>query len=387
MRSIICACLLSLLSMTYGSLVHAQADTVKYKERAAAISQEVWGWKQPAFSNYKLPPAYAGESSVILARRAMIEADSRKKMDWGWGGPRRSFYYNSTVRELVKINDKASLEEYSQLNYQQFKKLNGWVSGTATSFVGARIIQTGWLDPTGQPRRIEVVLRTDKNDLQRKLAIGDLQVGDLLDYYVRVEEYSVALREPEKLIFVFGDDHPILDYSIHCNIGDKYAVEYRSMNKGPEARQTTNADKDLILDLDIKNIAAVPTGLWMSTLRELPAFRINVLAGDKETTGRSKGDVIKDVPLPDVIRRSAPMGDPYLSAVVDQQVMKIVREYDKHFHKLPKDSLAYLIYYAFRFNLYYNQVENDLEVGEDRNHMSMKTDLYLTLSEQYPGEF
>jgi hypothetical protein len=367
---------LTLLAIVAGHFVYAQADIVKYKERAAAVNQEVWGWKVPAFANHVVPAEYAGESSVILARRAVIEADSKKKMDWAALGTHRDFYYNSTVRELVKINDKVSLEEYSQLNFRQFKKLNGWISGTATTFVGARIIK-----PDGSVRQISidesVLLKSDKNDLQRKLAISDLQVGDLLDYYVRVEEFSIALREPERLIFVFGDDHPILHYSIHCEIGDKYAVEYRSMNNAPDAKQTTNDDKDLVLDMELHNIPAAPTGLWMSSLRELPAFRINVLAGGRQVTGRSNGTVIKDAPLSDVIKRYSMAINTYAAFYVKETVAKILWEYDKHYSRLPKDSLAHLICYAYRFNMYYDRLDNGLEVGEVRNHMEPGVTFYL----------
>jgi hypothetical protein len=377
MRPKIYAILLMALSMGSACCLWAQADTLKYKERAAAVNQEVWGWKVPAFSNHKIPAEYANESSVVLARRAVIEADSKKKMSWVTLGPLRNYYYNSTVREMVKINDKASLTEYAELSFRQFKKLNSWLTSTTTTFVGARIIK-----PDGSIRTVSidesVLLKTGKNDLERKLAISDLQVGDILDYYVRVEEYSVAFRAPERLTFIFGDEHPILDYSIHCNIGDKYAVEYHSMNNAPVARETANEDKDLILDMDLLNIPAVPTGLWMSSLRELPGFRINILAGGKSATGRSNGSVVKDVPLSDVIHRTVSFGDPYLAALVQQQVTKIIHEADKHFYKISKDSLAYLVYYAYRFNLYYNQVDNDLVVGEERNHMEMKTDLYLS---------
>lgn len=375
------AAILLLLLTGYGHSLFAQADTTKYKERWAAVNQEIWGWKLPAFANHKVPAEYANESSVILARHATIEADSKKKMSWAMLAARRNWYYNSTVRELVKINDKAALDEYSQLNFRQFKKLNRWISATATTFVGARIIK-----PDGTVRNVSidesVVLRTDKNDLERKLAIGDLQVGDLLDYYVRTEEFSLDQREPERLIFVFGDDHPILSYSLHCDIGDKYAVEYRSMNKAPEAKQSTNEDKDCILDIALQNLPAAPTGFWMSSLRDLPAFRINILAGKKEVTGRSMGEVVKDLPLSDIVMRAAPLNSPYnADATAAQQVMKIVREYDKHLNRLSKDSLAYLIYYAFRFNEYFNQVDGDLEVGEGRNHSELKTVPYLiTLS-------
>ncbi|HMH20929.1 MAG TPA: DUF3857 domain-containing protein [Puia sp.] len=354
----------------------SQSDLAKYKERSAAIRQEVWGWNIPAFKQRTVPAEYAGESSVILAKRAVIEADSKKKMNWAMLGAQRNFYYNSTARELVKINDKVSLEEYSQLSYRQFKKLNGWISATSSTFVGARIIK-----PDGSVKEVSedeaVLLKASKNDLQRKLAISDLQVGDILDYYVRVEELSEMFKEPERLIFVFGEDHPILDYSIHCDIGAKYAVEYRSMNKAPEARQSFNDDKDFILDLNVQHIAAVPTDLWMSSLRELPAFRINVLAGGKSYSGRSMGEVVKNVPLSDVLERIHFGGNPYFFAAMEKEIQVLMKNFDKHYSKLPDDSLAYLIYYCMRFDIYYNQ-KTDLEVGEERNGMSADNNEYLS---------
>ncbi|MHA4810426.1 DUF3857 domain-containing protein [Flavitalea flava] len=349
----------------------AQMDPAKYKERAAVVRQEIWAWNIPAFANRKIPAEYANESSVILARRAEIDADTKKKIFSS-----RSFYYNSTVRELVKINDKASLEEYSQISYRQFKKLNSWINGSMTSFVGARIIK-----PDGTMKEVNidesVLTGTGIKDQQRKLAISDLQVGDILDLFIRVEEFSQTIKEPERMNFVFGDDHPILDYSIHCDIGDKYAVEYRSINKAPEAKQSFTEDKDLILDLAMKNIPAVPTDLWMSQFRQLPIFRLNVLTGG--TSGRAKGEVVKDVPLEDVIGKiytGTSYPDPYAVAAYKKKVAVILHNF-KQFNKLPDDSLAYLIFYAYRFARYYNLTSSDLEVGEDRNSMDINNYDYL----------
>jgi hypothetical protein len=367
----------TILFLASGYSLHAQADTSKYKERAAAVDQEVWGWKIPAFNNYKVPAQYANESSVIMARRADIEASSKKRMAPGLH-VERSYYYNSTIRELVKINDKVSLDEYSQFSYRQFKKLNRWISATTTTFVGARIIK-----PDGSIRQVgideSILVQTAGSGPERKLAISGLQVGDFLDIYVRTEEFSWILREPERLTFEFGDEKPILDYSIHCNIGDKYAVEYRSMNHAPDAQQTTNDDKDLILDMEMKNMAAVPTDLWMTPMRELPAFRINILAGGKDVTGRSRGDVVKDVPLSDIINRVWPALNTAVFDPVQEQVNKVLHNYADHIKKLPPDSLARLIYYAYRFTRYYNEMadENAMEVGQARNRMEVNTVTYL----------
>lgn len=372
-------CLLLILSGTIYSSASAQADSTKYKERAAAIRADIWAWKDAIFAGRTIPAEYANESCVIMARKAVIEADTKKRINWALSA-HRNFYYNSTVREMVKINDKASLEEYSQLSYRQFRKLNGWMSATSTTFVGARIIK-----PNGTIKEVNideaVLLDNSRNDQKRKLAISDLQVGDIFDYFVRTEEYSEYIKEPERLIFVFGDDHPMQYYTLHCEIGNKYAIEYRSMNGAPFAKQTTNEDKDVILDIGMKDIPAAPTGLWMASMRELPAFRLNVLAGGTYVgSGRSVGEVVKDVPLGDIVDRintGVSYPDPAKASLLKRQVVDILKGYDKHYNKLPKDSLASLIYYAYRFVRYYNQLDASLEVGQDRNEMDINSYDYL----------
>ena len=87
----------------------------------------------------------------------------------------------------------------------------------------------------------------------------------------------------------------------------------------------------------MKDIPAMPTGLWMSSLRELPAFRINVLAGNRMATGRSQGDVIKDVPIGDVLRRKMPYADIQVTTLVRGWVINVLRDYDTHFLKLRGD--------------------------------------------------
>lgn len=369
-------CLVSALAAIVTVAAFGQVNLTKYKERADAVRSEVWGWKEPAFANRTVPADLAGESCVIIARKAVIEADSKKHLDWGLGS-HRNYYYNSTVRELVKINDKVSLEEYSALSYRQFKKLNGWMSATTTTFVGARIIK-----PDGSVKEVNtdetVTLNDTKTNRQAKLAISDLQVGDMLDFYVRTEEASQDIKEPERLIFYFGDDHPIVDFSLHCEIGNKYVVEYRSMNKAPEARQSTNEDKDLILDIGMKHIPAAPTGFWMAPVRELPAFRLNVLAGG---IGRNLGDVVKDPPLVDyvnMINAAVVNSNGELQySMIKGRLTDLLRTADRDYRKLPADSLARLVYYAYRFMRYYNKTDDALEVGKDRNDMDINSYDYL----------
>jgi len=58
-------------------------------------------------------------------------------------------------------------------------------------------------------------------------------------------------------------------------------------------------------------------------------------------------------------------------------MVDVLRATDRNYNKLPADSLARLVCYLYRFMRYYNKVENDLEVGEDRNSMEINDYYYL----------
>jgi hypothetical protein len=149
------------------------------------------------------------------------------------------------------------------------------------------------------------------------------------------------------------------------------------MNKAPEAKQSTNPDKDIILDLDVQHIPAAPTGLWMSPLRELPALRINVLAGGN---GRAKGEVVKGVPLAEVVGSidgRLRYIDPNWQVATRKRIFDMMRDYDKKYPKLPDDSLAFLIFYTYRFFHFYDLANHDQEVGQERNQGTISDYEYL----------
>src|SRR5690349_22843916 len=95
----------------------AQKDVKKYKEDAEAIRKEIWAWTKPEFKVRTVPEKYANVSSVIIARHIDINADSKKKVAFtGLGfSSYRALNMTEIVRELVKINDKSAVEEYSEI--------------------------------------------------------------------------------------------------------------------------------------------------------------------------------------------------------------------------------------------------------------------------------
>lgn len=363
-------------------------DVREYKERADAVRQEVWNWDIPAFKKVPALPANDKSSAVVIARHVDLKASSERKLKYiGIGFKvKKDIFYSNTVREMVKLNDKAALDEYSQFSFKKFRNLNSFYhSGLATTVVGVRIIK-----PDGTMKEVnvdeEIVNEEEGSQQKSKLAIPDLQVGDVIDYFVRVEEQKDINSPVDAQIFVLGDDKPILQYSVHCEISDKYFVRYRSSNGAPDMKMKKD-DDGAVFDLLVRNIPSLPVGLWMSPYRQIPMIRMDILFGTRLEEGQVAGEVrrnpsaaeMKDAAASNVFGE----GMAYSSTkyLLQEAVRDLSKQYKKEYGKeVPKDSLVYYVYYAFRYLAFYRVDAGDkIVVGRERNYGSPNSTKYLQL--------
>ena len=215
----------------------AQKD--EYLKRAEQIAQEVWGEKDPAFQNNLIPDEFKNESAVILAKKYDIDAASRSKFKVGilTMGTNKEIVYRYCLREKVKIQDKVALEDFSEINYQRLnKRSNSFMlikmRDKQVTFIGARIHKTD--GSTREVRMDEsVAIKNEKDSKENKLAIPDLQVGDILDFYIQTEA-QLELTPLDPFEFLLASDYPILNYTIKGNVSKKYAIEYRNANMAPD---------------------------------------------------------------------------------------------------------------------------------------------------------
>ena len=286
-------------------IVSAQKDVKKYKEEADAIRLEVWGWNKPEFKVRDVPAAYANVSKVIIAKHEEIDATSKNKFK-AFGFNRTGAYTKLTVtetsRELIKINDKSAVSEYSELSFTKARRYSGTViDNSITVYVGVRVIKSD--GKIKEVNKDDIIITKDNwREEEAKLAIPDLQVGDILDYFF-VTQKILELESFDKIgayTFTLFDDAPIMHYSVHCEIGKKYAVEYRCYNGADDFKRSTNEDDDNIFDLVKKNITPFSeSNLWTSPYRQLPILRMSIMMGYKgiyagRINAREPGKVYKN---------------------------------------------------------------------------------------------
>jgi hypothetical protein len=277
--------ILLLLAISVSSLAQKK-DAKKYKEEAELMRKEIWGWKKPEFDVRAIPAEFANASRVVIARHMEINADSKKKAAFvGFGfGAYRQLYLTEIAREAVKINDKAAVTDYSEIEFTQLARSNGmFVNNTTNVYVGVRVIK-----PDGSVKEISaddiVLTRDESSRKEAKLAIPDLQPGNIVDYFIAKQQSmeQASLGDISNYAFTLFDDAPVMYYSIHIEMGKKYAVEYRCYNGAPDFKRSTTDDDDNVFDMVVRNIpASAESGLWISPFRQLPIVRINIKVGYK----------------------------------------------------------------------------------------------------------
>ncbi len=276
--------LLSSLFLMLTTCLYAQDKD--YNENAAKLQSEIWDSPVDEFKVTTVPANLKNESAVILARAYNAQWSSANKFKLSALGMGFAFHAQKLVifHERVKINDKAALGDYSTVEYQ--KKLDNSTSAflapkilnTKNTFIGAKIIK-----PDGKQVVVntseEVLLKNEAKDTKGKLAISDLQVGDILDYYIANIDISengqgVSFADNENVL-VLANEYPMLYYSIDFQFDKRVKTKYIYANNAPQFEENTDGDGNLSLSLKLHNIAKFQNHLWTSTYRQYPYIDIS----------------------------------------------------------------------------------------------------------------
>jgi hypothetical protein len=332
-----------------------QKDIRAYKENAESMRKEVWSWDKPEFSVRNIPSEYNNFSKVVIARHIDIGIKKNRLTN---------FVLTEIFRESIKINDKAAVTEFSDFEYNQMEKGSGFTAGRTTiTYVGVRVIK-----PNGNIKEINaddiVITASDKDLKKAKIAIPDLQAGDILDYFVAREgtENLGFMEVVSAYVFEFYNEVPILHYSIHSETGKRYAIEYRSYNGAPDFIQRKGEDNSNVLDLVQKNIPVYPEiDLWTLPYRQLPLTRMNIIVGYKGVSAgrfnaRDPGVIYKNQPsekffedeMNDLGLRKISTGREGVD--LPEELSEYLKKLVKSRSDIPADSFAAELFYVLRYS-------------------------------------
>jgi hypothetical protein len=386
-------CITIITCFCYISQAQTSTDK-KYMERAREVEDEILGVPDPAFVNNTVPAAYSIASAVVIAKKIDLFSDFKSKVKFSIFYGRdvtNTIRYSLTVREKIKIQDKNSLNEYSEFSFSKMRNQSSFYKTLAYTFVGISIIK-----PDGTRKKVDIdeeAVNTQNEDEKEKykLAIPGLQVGDIIDMYSRVEKESISANPIEPLDIVMGGEYPIVKYSFNTKIRKDFAVIYTTANGAPDPKETRD-DDFIYLKMDLQDLNKTPDDLWVYDRREYPVFKINIFPGVSSSGGRkssmpAKGQVLKglskewidtdlSVRLLSTVNYGSEGGE-RVSWVKDY-IKKIKKE--RKLKEVNIDSLIQYIYYYGRYSFLYDYMsESKIEIGIERNAASVNYNFYSYL--------
>ncbi|MEQ9230467.1 MAG: hypothetical protein RIF46_07265, partial [Cyclobacteriaceae bacterium] len=219
-------------------LFFSLASIAQDAERAKEIRDLLWSPDDTIFQTIDIPTKWEDEQAVILA----VSNDlAYKKFPLS-----RNLWEQNYRHVRVKILGQQALEEYSQFSYPE--------SITKYSFQGEIFVGFKIIKPSGE------IIVVDNNEAVReelesagkskygmmKLAIPNLEIGDILDYYMAEELtfYTDKFHDFDPEIFVLRRTYPILNGRVSFNVLRRCFINLGTFNDAPEFELQEGEDKD-----------------------------------------------------------------------------------------------------------------------------------------------
>lgn len=347
-----------------------------YSRRAEQIRQEIWEAHEEAFQATTVPAAMNHESAVILAKA--IEVVNSVGVVTKLRGPVPTFSYRTTVHNRVKINDKAALEHYSAIEYTKQWNQSFYYGFTKMfnkreGFIGVKIIR-----PDGGETIVnsgeEVLTQKEKKYTEGKLAVSGLAVGDIIDYYIRIETAQEGFTPVQgPYTFMMGDEYPILYYTIKFQLNPSAGVKYINANGAPPFAESSNENNDLVLRLTQTNIPKFKSSYLISAPRQIPYLKLayKLVEGWEDiTSDYDRGRVKQGFSIESVINeyKAAIRRFPSDFGLNPLAMTKAYFGNPKKMRDVPQDSLVKVLYNAWRYNTFYFFPTDDIDISHELNN-------------------
>lgn len=224
-----------------------------------------WG-KDDAFKNANtIPDKYKNESAVVIYKYEFYDYHK-------FGA---SVKYVSATRKRVKLLDAAAVKEFSEFSFQErFPTNKGFYGGFGTNTVGVRIVK-----PDGKEVEIDIDKESKEVNQEKKIAISNLEVGDIIDFYLyHYQPFTSQLEygfDPEET--TLGDNYPIMDYKLNFRTENDFFLNFNSYNGAPELKELpSEKSSERRYELVAKDIARNDFPRWFYPLVELPSYKFQV---------------------------------------------------------------------------------------------------------------
>ena len=284
-------------------------EKADYLKLAQKVRQEVWSSTPADFQKRTVPDRYKNASAVILSYYRELSTDYYRKATADLVlnlRLTRQIDCTDMERMLIQINDKKALKDYSEFTFKTKSRKWTWGYHHKTQTVlGIRVIKkNGNVQEVSLDDYVDVKEGKNDKDLSQKIAVPGLEVGDCIDVF-SLDQIDTQEQQLDPFYFVLRQDEPVLYTKVHCVLDQSLATVYRTMNGAPDFTQTTDKDKNAVLDMVMDKPMDAESSIWYNSLEQSPFIEMYI------TPTKSKVAVVENA-----MRQKGVRGNPDVTPIL-----------------------------------------------------------------------
>lgn len=294
-------------------------EKADYLKLAQKVRQEVWSSTPADFQKRTVPDRYKNASAVILSYYRELSTDYYRKATADLVlnlRLTRQIDCTDMERMLIQINDKKALKDYSEFTFKTKSRKWTWGYHHKTQTVlGIRVIKkNGNVQEVSLDDYVDVKEGKNDKDLSQKIAVPGLEVGDCIDVF-SLDQIDTQEQQLDPFYFVLRQDEPVLYTKVHCVLDQSLATVYRTMNGAPDFTQTTDKDKNAVLDMVMDKPVDAESSIWYNSLEQSPFIKMYI------TPTKAKVAVVEKA-----MRQKGVRGNPDVTPIL-QDDWKLLKSY------------------------------------------------------------
>lgn len=294
-------------------------EKADYLKLAQKVRQEVWSSTPADFQKRTVPDRYKNASAVILSYYRELSTDYYRKATADLVlnlRLTRQIDCTDMERMLIQINDKKALKDYSEFTFKTKSRKWTWGYHHKTQTVlGIRVIKkNGNVQEVSLDDYVDVKEGKNDKDLSQKIAVPGLEVGDCIDVF-SLDQIDTQEQQLDPFYFVLRQDEPVLYSKVHCVLDQSLATVYRTMNGAPDFTQTTDKDKNAVLDMVMDKPVDAESSIWYNSLEQSPFIEMYI------TPTKAKVAVVEKA-----MRQKGVRGNPDVTPIL-QDDWKLLKSY------------------------------------------------------------
>jgi hypothetical protein len=239
-------------------------------DREDEIRNEMWVTSDKSFRILDIPGKWSDKSAVIIAQLNRYEY--RKPV------MRNLLRYNDYSHYRIKLIDKNAVAEYSEISFLSSRTDNS-EGESIKVYVGFKVVKPGGKEIIIDPANAVKMEREYRGETRSysKLAIPNLEPGDILDYYIceettRANANLIHFFDP--VIYTLPREYPVMSHKLQFRVERKCYINLRSLNGAPELKLVIDeANDEKFYSLDGVDMEGVDNMRWVFPYRELPTIK------------------------------------------------------------------------------------------------------------------